>query len=402
MRKELIMVALGGFLRICKADGLEWQISNSNIVYQIACSADGKTLLAAGSFFATSNITSSFYVSTNSGITWAFNTAPFVDCSCLACSADGTKLAASALGQGFWTSTNSGVTWTARTVPSSNVLSVASSASGETLVFCTYDALLCSSTDGGGHWVTNDAPGGGVGVACSADGTKLFAAVLSGAILISTNSGDTWQATSAPSNHWGAIACSVNGMRVFAGTLGFSYSTNQFYLSTNSGASWTPFTFTNLPQRLVSLASSADGMRLMGLFGFPVYPSTPRLCVSVDGGITWTTTGPFVNWQSLASSADGYQLVALASPAPLTGTGSGVYISKSVPQPVLNINPTVTGSSLAWTIPSINLELQKTSDLGAGNWADVPGQPTIILSNLSYRLTLPPTTNQSFFRLRNY
>ncbi|MCX6926911.1 MAG: hypothetical protein NT154_27445, partial [Verrucomicrobia bacterium] len=76
-----------------------------------------------------------------------------------------------------------------------------------------------------------------------------------------------------------------------------------------------------------SVAASADGSKLVaaGCVYWGSYSSqSPRpIYRSIDAGLTWVQTGaPSNNWASVASSADGAKLVAVASGVPfLPGDG---------------------------------------------------------------------------------
>jgi hypothetical protein len=147
-----------------------------------------------------------------------------------------------------------------------------------------------------------------------------------------------WTATSAPTNYWNAIACSADGrMAVAVATLVSPYYSNSsVYISTNSGATWTPrLIFSNVIWGAV--ASSADGTKLVaaangviGVVGAPMYSSS-------DSGMTWALNGaPLENWSSIASSADGTRLAATIGFPNLggiyTSTNSGAtWVQTSAP-----------------------------------------------------------------------
>ena len=126
------------------------------------------------------------YRSVDAGSTWERTSAPATNWSCVACSADGTRLVAASGGGLIYSSTDSGATWMATTAPSQSWYSLASSADGATLV-----AGGCpdnyASVDSGMTWIAM-GPGPFWAVACSADGYRLVGA---GAYrLICTWSGD--------------------------------------------------------------------------------------------------------------------------------------------------------------------------------------------------------------------
>ena len=101
-----------------------------------------------------------------------------------------------------------------------------------------------------------------------------------------------------------------------------------------------------------------------------------------------------LTWHAVASSADGSKLVAV-------GNG-GIYTAQSTPAPVLNLTPSSNNLVLSWTVPSTNFVLQENSDLATMNWVDAKSIPTLILTNLQNQVTvLPPSTGQTFYRLKN-
>lgn len=172
-------------------------------------------------------------------------------------------------------------------------------------------------------------------IAASADGTKLVAAAIEGSIYTSTNSGFTWTLTGAPTNRWSHVASSADGTRLVAVAespeplvVHSDPELGAIYISTNSGATWTQ---ASAPTNgWASVASSADGARLVSLSG-EVYNQTGPIYVSMDGGAHWTDTGAPSNlWQSVASSADGTKLVAVAGSGPIQPLGI-VYVPVAGP-----------------------------------------------------------------------
>jgi hypothetical protein len=92
------------------------------------------------------------------------------------------------------------------------------------------------------------------GVTSSADGTKLVACAHSGNIYISTDSGATWTPRSIV-NNWYSVASSSDGTKLIACATG-----GQIYVSSDSGLTWTA---QESARDWCSVASSADGKRLM-------------------------------------------------------------------------------------------------------------------------------------------
>jgi hypothetical protein len=156
----------------------------------------------------------------------------------------------------------------------------------------------------------------------SCDGTKLVAAAsgpnISGQIYSSTNSGITWNPlAAAPTEYWTALASSYDGTKLVAATF-----LDGIFASTNAGATWFAQTnsHTGIGHEVSAIASSADGTKLVAVEGPPLYaaslPGRGGIFTSTDSGQTWTLQlGAPTNstWTSVASSADGTRLSALAS-----------------------------------------------------------------------------------------
>jgi hypothetical protein len=112
------------------------------------------------------------------------------------------------------------------------------------------------------------------------------------------------------------------------------------YSSTNSGATWTQV-FGFYLGGWMSVASSADGTRLVALARLEndgTMGSQPLggVATSLNSGVTWTTAlVPVLHGESIASSADGTKLVA---------AGSGIYTS----------SPSAVGSTTVGTAGSIS------------------------------------------------
>ncbi len=134
---------------------------------------------------------------------WTQSSAPSINWTSIASSADGTHLAAAESYEydgSIYTSTNSGATWTLSSAPYEDWVSIASSADGTRLaaakdynnIYYTYGAYgpggICTSTDGGATWTPIPSPPieAWSSVASSADGTHLAAVVNGGGIYTST------------------------------------------------------------------------------------------------------------------------------------------------------------------------------------------------------------------------
>jgi hypothetical protein len=273
----------------------------------------------------------------------------------VASSADGTKLAAITYGA-LYTSADSGVTWIPQNVslPTTGLFppQLVSSADG-TKLFALVSSRnpLYVSMDSGMTWAnrrvsTSDGIelGDGTSLACSSDGTKLVAVDYDGGgggqgnIYTSTDSGITWVVATnlIPWDPvcWLSVASSADGTKLVAsGTFGI-------YTSTDSGVTWIQ---QNTQIGPGAVASSTDGTKLVAAtYGNLIYTST-------DSGVTWTAqtngipNGGSQNWSAVASSADGTKLVASIGPEPSSGgSASGqVYVS--------------TNSGALWTARGINV-----------------------------------------------
>ena len=250
-------------------------------------------------------------------------------------------------------------------------------------------------------------------VASSADGIKLVAG--QGTcyfcnyplpIYTSADSGMTWTRTSAPSNYWSSVASSADGTKLVAVVEQF-FDINagrqiggSIYTSLDSGVTWTQ---TSAPaQQWASVASSADGTKLVAVasddgsvFGGSIYSSP-------DSGATWTqTSAPNEYWAAVASSADGSKVVAVAS------LDANIYtLQFPIPPPPLQPSPRLSISrsagslGVSWLVPSTRFVLEQSFDLGSMNWTDVTTPPSLNFTNLNYQVTVSPSLRSSFYRLQ--
>ena len=154
-------------------------------------------------------------------------------------------------------------------------------------------------------------------MASSADGTKLIAADsqdkggTSNNIYISTNSGSNWTSRLSDPDNFASVASSADGTKLVAVDAG-----GMIWTSANSGGNWSSQTLAGNPQ-LQSVASSTDGTKLVAVAqGGQIYTSP-------DSGATWTPQASTQNWASVASSADGSKLVAVVD-------GGQIYTSSAL------------------------------------------------------------------------
>jgi len=177
-----------------------------------------------------------------------------------------------------------------------------------------------------------------------------------GAIYCSADAGVTWTRTGAPSNAWSSVASSADGTKLAALTLS--------YWSGGAGAG--------------------------------------EAYISTDSGATWALGGPLPAeeaWCALASSADGNNIVAvghdlictLRDPAPSPPPPS---------PPGLQIERLGTDFRLSWLVSSTSFVLQQSPHLHAPGWSDVTTPATLDFTNLHYVVTLPPSLDNRFYRLK--
>lgn len=146
-------------------------------------------------------------------------------------------------------------------------------------------------------------------------------------------SSQTWTPTSATTNVWSSIASSADGMKLFAcagGSWAFTHTLSPIYTSSDGGTTWAPQT--GSPSNYwASIASSADGTKLVAVAGTASIAG--GLYTSADGGLTWMSNNIAPqNWQSVATSANGSNLFALAGGELFVTTNSGViWSSQTIP-----------------------------------------------------------------------
>jgi photosystem II stability/assembly factor-like uncharacterized protein len=392
------------FIAVESAFGQTWTQAGApgNEWNSVASSADGTKLVAVAD--------GGICTSTNSGMSWMSNSLPgYGAWPSVASSADGNKLVVVNNSGQIFTSTDSGTTWASNSLPNQILQAVASSSDGTRLVTVAYlDGGIFTSSNSGATWQQTGAPNNNwTTVASSADGTRLVATVgnisLPGPIYASTNSGATWMQTGAPSNNWLSVASSADGGRL-AAISGLVFTTggwlylSAIYTSTNSGATWISNSISAAGSQLwQSVASSADGYTLVA-----VAQSQDAIYVSKDAGATWTSNSvPEQVWHAAASSADGNALVAAAinSGTPPDTSPGVIYTSYSTPTPRLDLAPSSDKVALSWLVPSANFVLQENDDLTTSNWVTVTDPPVLNLTNLYNQVMLAPTNSSSFFRL---
>ena len=385
------------------AIGQTWTLTSAptNELWRaVASSADGNVLVAVSS--------TGIYASTNGGADWTHASAPAANWAGVAASTDGTKLVAVVDGGFIYTSTDAGETFKVTSSPSNSWQAVVGSGDGTRLVAASgiefSSGGIYTSTNSGATWVASNAPTNGYGwysVASSADGTKLAAMLVDllspagpiGPVYTSTNSGATWTNTMQNFGWPISLASTADGAKLVAGqgVKGFPLG-GSIYISADAGATGS---VTTAPVTAwSSIASSADGTHLVaGVGGTFSPPITGPIYTSVDSGTTWTATeSPTNYWASVASSADGMKLVAVVN-------GGGIYTRQATPSPVLSATASNADLMFSWTVPSVDFHLEQASDLTSGNWTAVPGMPTLNYTNLQYQSSIAKPQGTMFYRL---
>lgn len=392
VRPGLIAAALLiAFSAKSRVDAQDWIASDAPVSNwrAVACSADARKMIAAAD---------RIYISTNYGSNWVATSAPNLGWVSVASSAEGDRLLAAVHDGSIYLSTNWGASWTATAVLTAAWASVAWSADGMRLVAVetnstSFYGLIHVSTDSGTTWSATSAPNfPWRSVASSANGTMLAALghdfrVVKGEIFTSTNSGSSWDSVaSMSSDAWPglyaplSIASSADGKTLVAATLGGVGA------STNSGATWTVGSLSTASQ---SAASSADGCRL-SVATSDGYTGT--ILTSTSSGLTWAQSGaPQTNWACVASSADGYTLVACG--------GGGIYVRRTQPNTTLSAKLRGADLLVSWLVPSVNFVLQQNPDIATANWSDVTVAPALNYTNLHYEASVPPGPGAMFYRL---
>lgn len=147
-------------------------------------------------------------------------------------------------------------------------------------------------------------------------------------------SAQNWTSNAVPNFGWTSVASSADGSKLVA------VGNFSAYTSTNSGVTWISNSAPSA--EWISVASSADGNKLVaavGLYNGFIYTST-------NAGAAWSvTSAPGTNWVSVASSADGTKLVAAA------GNWYNAYID-GIARTVPGLIYISTNSGISWTATS--------------------------------------------------
>lgn len=226
----------------------------------------------------------------------------------------------------------------------------------------------------------------------SADGSKLFAA--GSGIYASSDSGITWGLTTAPSNvgGWHSIASSADGAKLVA------VANGPIYTSVDSGASWVS---NNAPsENWSSVASSSDGKNIVAVAtynGTGLNSPPGEICTSTNFGATWIvqTNAPVNNWLSVVSSTDGSKLTAVNFVGLYTSTNSGITWTQVGKPAVITWNSSTPSQILASSGDGARLVLGFTSINGLNRNLS----PIYISTNggLTWSQTSAPSNNWTSF-----
>ncbi|HEY3763086.1 MAG TPA: hypothetical protein VGN23_15175, partial [Verrucomicrobiae bacterium] len=164
---------------------------------------------------------------------------------------------------------------------------------------------------------------------------------------------------------WRSVASSANGSNLVAVADPDDFGGNEsgIWMSGDSGVTWTESTSIGTTnQQWSSVASSASGSNLVAV------ASEGGIWTSTDGGVTWTeSTSTPLQWSSVASSASGSNLVAVANEGGIwTSTDDGVAWKEST-----SIGTTAPRwSSVASSVSGSNLAAVAN---GGGIWTSTDG-----------------------------
>jgi hypothetical protein len=446
-----LVAATGARIYISSDSGQSWVPNRAGSDWTAVCSsADGTKLLAAEADY--SGDSPAIYSSADSGMTWVAiapppggwslfygsalassadgyrvitgsgaglftfpylgpwrlaNDNPNRDWTAVASSFDGTKLAAISFNEQteddqIYTSTNSGTSWSTAPTPKNDWGSIVSSSDGTTLVAVATNGLYVSTNSGAG-WRLALAVPGGLSVTCSADGTRLAAISSAGVLYLSTNAGAQWAAQTNSALSGAAIASSADGTKLVAASEpiysnGTIYSTGAIYLSTDSGQSWVQ---ASAPTSVIwtSVASSADGTELLASALATTWPNGDYVgggvFISLDSGATWRqTTAPGNSFGAVVCSQDGVTLAALGgSPVDLEPGAVIIcsYCSYANPWYIS------TNAGITWAMsetPAVPAEMEWNALAVSGDGSQVvlvgSGQICVLQSPPPAALPLPP------------
>jgi photosystem II stability/assembly factor-like uncharacterized protein len=222
---------------------------------------------------------------------------------------------------------------------------ISTSADGMTVVMDGYDAAnpavgtrLWLSKDGGDTWdemrpTGDDASKTWWVNGCSADGTRLYAAQSNygggdqGRMYRSVNSGAEWDEIRPLGDidtGWVNFYCSADGMRLLAQARNASDSLATVCVSNDGGDTWTEVRPNGSAGIYYRMTMSSDGLTILAAHA--TYGSG-RVYISTNGGTSWTETQPLgnvgSNWNCTAMSADGIHMMVAVNGGKVYSTDDG-------------------------------------------------------------------------------
>jgi hypothetical protein len=240
----------------------------------------------------------------------------------------------------IYISADAGATWTERTLPGNRAwASIASSADGSKLAAVASDlSAIWTSADSGSTWQEQLDSGKRfwVSITMSSDGSRMAAVALEEGKAVGDGKIYTWAQSASnafgagpwtartPALNWRSIASSADGSKLVAALYSDVLDAQQpIYLSTDFGVSWTPspaFPVGQATHSFYRVASSQDGSKLAAAERFG------KIYTSSDSGLSWTARTPDGGFNSLAMSSDGNTVVAV-QPVSSDPLGGQIYIS---------------------------------------------------------------------------
>ena len=223
-----------------------------------------------------------------------------------------------------------GLPWVSRITDASRSWSaVASSSDGTNLVAAVFGEYIYTSTDSGVTWTARTAAGNRYWqcLACSADGSVIIAGS-NGNFWLSTNSGTSWTEKSIPgqsTSDWKTVACSANGTKIALGA-----NNNSVFISSDTGSTWSSASFVN---GKTSINMSSDGTKIV--------------CVGYTTVSVSTNSGSSFDIRTTPSSGDGYAVYS-GDGSTLYHCAGQSYISKSTNDGVSWVDLTSSGTG-GWT-----------------------------------------------------
>ena len=303
-------------------DGAKWTLTSlKNQV--ITTSVANGTDLFAGTF------NNGVFFSSDSGASWVpVNTGlpPYAQATMLSLTVLGTNIFAGTSGKGVYLSTNNGTDWTPVNTGIKNTNVDVVAGNGSLLYAGTvFGSGVFRSSDQGATWTAPDTgmtqPISQVS-AFAFMGTQTFAGTSNGAFA-SSNNGANWTDINAglpPMYHRVVNSMAVINTNLFA-VIEAGTTSNAVYLTTDTGASWSPTNYSSTTNSANVLTTTPDGSGgtylYLGTLGAGVYRST-------DNGTTWVPANTNITTarvNAFASIQHGGNTSLFA------GTTNGIYVS---------------------------------------------------------------------------